>query len=96
MRLSPVLKRLQTDSAPLGETGTPLRGRRSHEMMARLRNAAAIFVFTVGLGFLAWRWRPPEPVEVILKPTDRETVERTVANTRTRTVKACRRAWLSP
>jgi HlyD family secretion protein len=38
----------------------------------------------------------PAPIEVAVKPVVRGTVERTVANTRAGTVKACRRAKLSP
>jgi HlyD family secretion protein len=43
-----------------------------------------------------WYFTRPEPVAVVLKSVDRGTVERTVANTRAGTVKACRRAKLSP
>jgi HlyD family secretion protein len=43
-----------------------------------------------------WYFTRPEPVEVVLKRVDRGIVERTVANTRAGTVKACRRAKLSP
>jgi HlyD family secretion protein len=49
--------------------------------------AAAVFV---------WFLTRPKPVEVVVKPVDRGIVERTVANTRAGTVKACRRAKLSP
>ncbi|MBW1693996.1 MAG: efflux RND transporter periplasmic adaptor subunit [Deltaproteobacteria bacterium] len=45
---------------------------------------------------IIWYLTRPEPVEVVLKSVDRGTVERTVANTRAGTVKACRRAKLSP
>ena len=38
----------------------------------------------------------PEPVSVVLKPVEKGRVEQTVANTRSGTVKACRRARLSP
>ena len=38
----------------------------------------------------------PEPVSVVLKPVESGRVEQTVANTRSGTVKACRRARLSP
>lgn len=43
-----------------------------------------------------WHYTRPEPIEVVVKPVERGTVERTVANTRAGTVKACRRAKLSP
>ncbi|MCK4389993.1 MAG: efflux RND transporter periplasmic adaptor subunit [Desulfobacterales bacterium] len=45
---------------------------------------------------LIWRYTRPVPIEVVVKPVERGTVERTVANTRAGTVKACRRAKLSP
>ncbi|UCD32154.1 MAG: efflux RND transporter periplasmic adaptor subunit [Desulfobacterales bacterium] len=45
---------------------------------------------------IIWYLTRPDPVEVVLKSIDRGTVERTVANTRAGTVKACRRAKLSP
>lgn len=43
-----------------------------------------------------WYLTRPDPVQVIVKPVDLGIVERTVANTRAGTVKACRRAKLSP
>ena len=43
-----------------------------------------------------WYLTRPDPVQVVVKPVDRGIVERTVANTRAGTVKACRRAKLSP
>jgi len=45
---------------------------------------------------IVWFFTRPKPVEVVVKPVDRGIVERTVANTRAGTVKACRRAKLSP
>ena len=45
---------------------------------------------------IVWYFAQPDPVEVVVKPVDRGMVERTVANTRAGTVKACRRAKLSP
>ena len=49
-----------------------------------------------GAGVLIWHYTRPEPIEVVVKPVERGTVERTVANTRAGTVKASRRAKLSP
>jgi len=43
-----------------------------------------------------WFFTRPKPVDVVVKPVDLGIVERTVANTRAGTVKACRRAKLSP
>ncbi len=45
---------------------------------------------------IVWFLTRPKPVEVVVKPVDLGIVERTVANTRAGTVKACRRAKLSP
>ncbi len=47
-------------------------------------------------GATVWYFTRPKPVEVVIKPVDYGTVERAVANTRAGTVKACRRAKLSP
>jgi len=47
-------------------------------------------------GYGIWWTTRPEPVAVSVKPVTRGIVERTVANTRAGTVKACRRAKLSP
>ena len=47
-------------------------------------------------GALLWRHTRPDPVEVVVRAVSRGRVERTVANTRAGTVKACRRAKLSP
>ena len=43
-----------------------------------------------------WHYTRPDPLPVAVKPVTRGLVERTVANTRAGTVKACRRAKLSP
>jgi HlyD family secretion protein len=48
------------------------------------------------IAVIIWFFTRPKPVEVVVKPVDRGIVERTVANTRAGTVKACRRAKLSP
>ncbi len=45
---------------------------------------------------LIWFATRPKPVEVQVKPAETGDVEQTVANTRAGTVKACRRAKLSP
>jgi HlyD family secretion protein len=47
-------------------------------------------------GAAVWYLTRPKPVEVVVKPVDHGIVERAVANTRAGTVKACRRAKLSP
>ncbi len=48
-----------------------------------------------GLAFFVWQKTRPKPVEVVVKPVVRGLIEKTVANTRAGTVKACRRAKLS-
>jgi HlyD family secretion protein len=48
------------------------------------------------IAFIVWYFTRSKPVEVVVKPVDSGIVERTVANTRAGTVKACRRAKLSP
>ncbi len=53
----------------------------------------AIFLIMV---LLIWHSTRPIPVEVVVKPVETGDVEQTVANTRAGTVKACRRAKLSP
>lgn len=56
-----------------------------------------LFVLVIGLaGYGIWRYTRPDPIEVAVKPVSLGIVERTVANTRAGTVKACRRAKLSP
>ena len=55
-----------------------------------------LFLLIASAIFLIWRYTRPEPIEVFVKPVDQGTVEQTVANTRAGTVKACRRAKLSP
>ncbi len=49
--------------------------------------AAAVFI---------WYKTRPEPIEVIVTPASRGSVEKIVANTRAGTLKACRKANLSP
>ena len=60
-----------------------------------LKWVIVLLVVTVA-GYGIWRATRPKPLEVVVKAVTRGTVERTVANTRAGTVKACRRAKLSP
>lgn len=55
-----------------------------------------VLMVVVASGAGIWWGTRPEPLEVALKTVTRGTVERTVANTRAGTIKACRRAKLSP
>lgn len=56
-----------------------------------------VVVLIIGAASVSiWHYTRPGPIEVVVKPVERGTVERTVANTRAGTVKACRRAKLSP
>ncbi len=48
------------------------------------------------ISLVTWYSSKPKPVEVTVKPVETGSVEQTVANTRAGTVKACRRAKLSP
>jgi HlyD family secretion protein len=65
------------------------KGRRWYKWMIGLLVLAA-------LGGAARYFTRPDPIEVAVQAVARGTVERTVANTRAGTVKACRRAKLSP
>ncbi|MDY6953251.1 MAG: efflux RND transporter periplasmic adaptor subunit [Thermodesulfobacteriota bacterium] len=55
-----------------------------------------LFVLIAALAVAIWYATRPEPVEVIVKTVALGAVEKTVSNTRAGTVKACRRAKLSP
>src|SRR5947209_19553839 len=70
-----------------------------HLPSARKRPLARVLwllaVLAAGGTLVWWRTRP-QPVEVALRAVDRGAVERSIANTRAGTVKACRRARLAP
>ncbi len=57
---------------------------------------AIIALVLAGLAYAGWRATRPKPIEVELATLARGTVESTVVNTRAGTIKACRRARLSP
>ncbi len=65
-------------------------------MSRRLIKWGIVLLVASGLALAVWLKLRAKPVEVTLKPVSKGTVERTVANTRAGTVKACRRAKLSP
>lgn len=64
--------------------------------MRRLFRWTLILLVVAGLSFFVWQKTRPKPIEIVVKPVTRGVVEKTVANTRAGTVKACRRARLSP
>lgn len=64
-----------------------------------MKTLRRLILLVLVLGLLgAWFWwaNLPKPIEVSVARVERGLVERTVANTRAGTVKACRRAGLSP
>jgi HlyD family secretion protein len=64
--------------------------------MRRLMRWMVALLVVAGVAFLVWQKSRPKPIEVMVKPVVRGVIEKTVANTRAGTVKACRRAKLSP
>ncbi|MBI5136940.1 MAG: efflux RND transporter periplasmic adaptor subunit [Nitrospirae bacterium] len=61
-----------------------------------IRNALVVVLLAAVLAGVAWRASRPDPVAVRVAAVARGPVEAVVANTRAGTVKACRRAGLSP
>ena len=61
-----------------------------------MRRIIVILLLIGLLGLGVWYWTRPRPVAVIVEPVLIGLVEATVANTRAGTIKACRRARLSP
>ena len=59
------------------------------------RISLVVLAFALLAAWVWWSTRS-KPVEVAVSAVERGTVEKTVANTRAGTVKACRRAKLSP
>ncbi|RMG34323.1 MAG: efflux RND transporter periplasmic adaptor subunit [Gammaproteobacteria bacterium] len=64
--------------------------------MKTFRRALVLLVIIALAGAWLWWANRPQPIEVSVATVERGVVERTVANTRAGTVKACRRAGLSP
>jgi HlyD family secretion protein len=62
----------------------------------RLKSFIVFLLFVAALATAAWYLNRPKPIEVLVEATETGLVEETVANTRAGTVKACRRAKLSP
>jgi len=65
-------------------------------MLRKLIKWTIVLLIVVAIGLVIWRYTRPKPIEVAVKPVTRGIVESTIANTRAGTIKACRRARLSP
>ena len=65
-------------------------------MTRHLFRWSIVLIIVAASAYGIWFATRPEPLEVAVKAVTRGLVERTVANTRAGTVKACRRAKLSP
>ena len=65
-------------------------------MLRKLIKWTIVLLLVVAIGLVIWRYTRPKPIEVAVKPVTRGIVESTVANTRAGSIKACRRAKLSP
>ncbi len=65
-------------------------------MIRRYRHLLLFVVLAASIAVAAWFYTRPKPIDVLVETVSRGLVERTVANTRAGTVKACRRAKLSP
>ncbi len=62
----------------------------------RISRILPVLLVVAVVGWLVWQKQHPTLLEVTLATVDKGTVEASVANTRAGTVKACRRARLSP
>jgi HlyD family secretion protein len=65
-------------------------------MRSRVFRWTILFLIVGAAGGAIWHYTRPDPVAVRVKAVGQGNVERVVANTRAGTVKACRRAKLSP
>lgn len=65
-------------------------------MSRRLRRTAVVIVAIIGGALLVWYATRPKPVAVTVAVVQKGPVEATVSNTRAGTVKACRRARITP
>jgi HlyD family secretion protein len=61
-----------------------------------MRRLLVLLAVVAAAGVIAWRYKRPAAVPVVVGKVDRGRVERSIANTRAGTVKACRRARLAP
>lgn len=62
----------------------------------RISRILVVLLVIAGIGWFIWQRQHPDAMAVSVGKVTRGTVEATVANTRAGTVKACRRAKLSP
>ncbi|MCW8847910.1 MAG: efflux RND transporter periplasmic adaptor subunit [Sedimenticola sp.] len=65
-------------------------------MAVKSRSVIFFVLIVAGLASSIWYFNRPKPISVTLSTAENGLVEKTVANTRAGTVKACRRAKLSP
>ncbi len=65
-------------------------------MKGKIIRWGIVILILAGIGAYLWHVTRPEPVEIVVHPVERGLVEKTASNTRAGTVKACRRAKLSP
>jgi HlyD family secretion protein len=65
-------------------------------MLRKLIKWTIVLLIVVAIGLAIRHYTRPNPIEVAVKPVTRGVVESTVSNTRAGTIKACRRAKLSP
>jgi HlyD family secretion protein len=62
----------------------------------RAKQLLLLILLAVSTGFALWYANRPKPIDIVVEAAQKGLVEETVANTRAGTVKACRRAKLSP
>ncbi len=65
-------------------------------MIRKTLRYLSLLLLLVAAGAAIWYSTRPQPIAVLVRAADRGIVEESVANTRAGTVKACRRAKLSP
>lgn len=65
-------------------------------MGRRAKQLLLLILLAVSTGFALWYANRPKPIDIVVEAAQKGLVEETVANTRAGTVKACRRAKLSP
>jgi len=66
------------------------------EMAKWVKRLSIALVIAAGIGLLVWYLAAPEPLTVTVAAVSRGPIEATVVNTRAGSIKACRRAQISP